>query len=83
MKFGLLILAVAPLCCSDLCAVVYNSCMAHAGVVKAVKGLSGIGRTTTRSSYATSGCCCTGASRGASRILRDDEEENSRYYYND
>ena len=81
MKFALVMLAVAPLCCSDICAVVYNSCVAQAGLIKAGgKLVTGSGKSASRVRSSASGCSCLSAGSRAARSYRNDDEDDNYYY---
>ena len=72
-------LAVSPFCCSDLCAVLYDSCITEANAVKAVRGLTRTGKSTSRARSSSSGCSCSAPKTRGFRG-RDDEEEDGYYY---
>lgn len=81
MKFALVMLAVAPLCCSDICAVVYNSCVAQAGLFKAGgKLVTRSGKSASRTRSAASGCSCLSSGGRAVRRFRNDDEDDNYYY---
>lgn len=80
MKFALVMLAVAPLCCSDLFAYVFTPVTAQAGA------LTQAGRTLVRttgrqaSRSSRSGCSCSQAGRAYRQYeMRKDDDDS---YYN-
>lgn len=79
MKFTILMIALAPLCCSDICAYMYESVMrnltptvAQTGVV--ARGVKSLPRFKSRS-----GCSCH--SRPPRFRNYDEEEEYYDYEY--
>lgn len=76
-KFTLMMIGVAPLCCSDLCAYSYNMLAANVPV-KAVRSLTGQAGKATKASTGSSGCSCSGG-RAASSFNRSfDRDEDDK-----
>lgn len=74
-KFAIMMMGVAPLCCSDLCAYSYNAVVANVPV-KAAKTL----KSSSKVSRGASGCGCHSSERtpGSSiyrQMNRDDNED--------
>lgn len=78
-KFTIMMLGVAPLCCSDLCAYAYDQCVATVPV-KAVKSITKVGSKSASYSHSSgSGCNCRGAGRAYREYDREDDDDAESY----